>query len=220
MQPIIILNFKTYMEATGERALQLARLCEEVSASYGVEIRVAPQHVDLRWVASEVNIPVYAQHMDAIFAGSHTGHSLPEAIADTGAVGTLINHSEKRLTLAEIELAIRRAHEVGLKSVVCTNNVATTKAVAALKPDFVAVEPPELIGTGIPVSEADPEVVSGSVRAATEVSSEVDVLCGAGISTGRDVKKALELGASGVLLASGIIKADDQKKALEELITG
>jgi len=96
--------------------------------------------------------------------------------------------------------------------------VFTTAAAAALNPDFVAVEPPELIGSGIPVSKAEPEVVENSVKAAKNINREVKVLCGAGITTHEDYVKALELGAEGVLLASGVVKAKDQKRALEELV--
>ncbi|HHI01199.1 MAG TPA: triose-phosphate isomerase, partial [Thermococcus litoralis] len=149
---------------------------------------------------------------------SHTGRINAEMIAEYGAKGSLINHSERRLRLADIEYNVSKLKDLGLTSVVCTNNVPTTAAAAALNPDFVAVEPPELIGSGIPVSKAEPEIVQNSVRAAKSVNQKVRVLCGAGITTHEDYVKALELGAEGVLLASGIVKAKDQKKALEELV--
>jgi len=218
-EPLILINFKTYIEATGERAVKLAKYAEEVSGEFDVTIAVAPQFADLFRVSQEVSIPVFAQHIDPIEPGSHTGSVLPESVMESGAVGTLLNHSEKRMTLADIELCVRRAKELNLITVVCTNNVKTTEAAAALQPDYVAVEPPELIGTGIPVSKADPEVVRGSVEAVRRISEKVRVLCGAGISKGEDVKAAIELGTSGVLLASGVVKAKDQKRAIEELVT-
>jgi len=55
---------------------------------------------------------------------------LPEAIKTAGAVGTLINHSEHRLVLADIDSCITRSKELGLDHVICTNNVATSKAFA------------------------------------------------------------------------------------------
>ena len=118
----------------------------------------------------------------------------------------------------KIEASLKSAREFGLRTVICTNNVPTTAAAAVLAPDYVAIEPPELIGSGIPVSKADPEVVSGSVEAVEKVNSTVKVLCGAGISKGEDLRAALDLGSQGVLLASGIVKAKDPKAALEELI--
>jgi triosephosphate isomerase len=152
-------------------------------------------------------------------AGSFTGQAFAQCIKDAGAVGTLINHSEYRLTLANIDASISRAKETGLTSIVCTNNVPTSAAAAALGPDYVAVEPPELIGSGIPVSKADPQVITGSVEAVKRVNPAVKVLCGAGISKGEDLLAALELGSVGVLLASGIVKAKDPKVALEDLVS-
>lgn len=218
-RPIIVLNFKTYKESTGENALKLAKKCEQVSEEYGVKIIVAPQHMDLRYVSENVNIPVIAQHIDPIDAGGHTGSVLLECAKEAGAKGSLVNHSEKRMKLADISKVVKKLSENDMISIVCTNNVETSAAAAALSPDFVAVEPPELIGSGIPVSKAKPEVVENTVEAVKTVNPDVRVLCGAGISSGEDVKKAVELGTEGVLLASGVILAKDQKKALEELIT-
>jgi triosephosphate isomerase len=167
-----------------------------------------------------VSIPVWAEHIDPIKPGSHTGWTLPEAVKDAGAVGTLINHSEHRLTLAEIDACLTRSKETGLDNIVCTNNVATSKAAAAFNPQFVAVEPPELIGGDISVTTADPDIVSGSVEAVKSINDNVMVLCGAGVKNGKDVSKALELGSAGVLLASGIVKASYKKSVIQDLASG
>jgi len=160
--PLVVLNFKTYIEATGKNAVRLAEMCSDVSKDTGITIIAVPQLSDIRPVA-ETGIPAFAQHIDGASAGGSTGHVLAEAVCDAGAVGTLINHSERRLTLAEIDAAIQAARRTGIATIVCSNNIATTKAAAALKPDFVAIEPPELIGTGIPVSTADPGIVSAAL---------------------------------------------------------
>jgi len=215
---VVIINFKAYKEGFGKRALELAKIAEDVASRCDEYIGIAVSFLDLPVIAREVNIDVYAQHVDAVGFGSHTGRINAEMIAEYGAKGSLINHSERRLKLADIEYNVAKLKELGLTSVVCTNNVPTTAAAAALNPDFVAVEPPELIGSGIPVSKAEPEVVENSVKAAKNVNREVRVLCGAGITTHEDYVKALELGAEGVLLASGVVKAEDQKRALEELV--
>ncbi len=218
-EPIIAINFKTYAQATGEGALRIAKAAEKVYKETGITIVVAPQLADLYRIAQEVEIPLFAQHIDPIKPGSHTGHVLPEAVKEAGAVGTLLNHSENRMILADLEAAIRRAEEVGLMTMVCSNNPKVSAAVAALNPDYVAVEPPELIGTGIPVSKAKPEVITDTVELVKKVNPDVKVLCGAGISTGEDVKKALELGTVGVLLASGVTKAKDPEKAIWDLVS-
>jgi len=218
-EPIIAINFKTYSQATGEKALKIAKAAEKVYKETGITIVVAPQLADLYRIAQEVEIPVFAQHIDPIKPGSHTGHVLPEAVKEAGAVGTILNHSENRMILADLEAAIRRAEEVDLITMVCSNNPKVSAAVAALGPDYVAVEPPELIGTGIPVSKAKPEVITDTVELVKKVNPDVKVLCGAGISTGEDVKKALELGTVGVLLASGVTKAKDPEKAIWDLVS-
>ncbi|MGZ4901292.1 MAG: triose-phosphate isomerase [Halobacteriota archaeon] len=214
MKPLIVLNFKTYTESTGENALQLAAVAKQVANDSGVTIIVVPQTVDIYRISQRIQIPVYAQHVDAIEFGGHTGHVLAEALAQAGARGTLINHSERRLKLAEVEAANEAAKRAHLTTIICTNNIATTRAAASLNPDFVAIEPPELIGSGIPVSKANPEVVTGAVEAAKGIK----VLCGAGISKGEDVKAAIELGTDGVLLASGVTKAPDPTAALQDLV--
>ena len=214
MKPLIVVNFKTYAESTGTNAVQLATIAEKIATDSGVIIIVVPQAVDVFQIANRVSIPVYAQHVDGISFGGKTGHILAEALAYAGAQGTLINHSEKRLGLAEIDAANQAAQRANLTTIICTNNIATTKAAASLCPDFVAIEPPELIGSGIPVSKANPDVVTGAVNAAAGVK----VLCGAGISKGEDVKAAVELGTDGVLLASGVTKADNPEAALRGLV--
>ena len=212
--PLIALNFKTYAQAFGENSLKLAKIAEEVSDQFGVTIAVAPPMIDLARVAAEVKIPVFAQHVDPYEPGSHTGSIIAEDVKAAGAVGSLVNHSEHRLKLADIGMVLKRLRENDLISLLCTDTVETTKAGAALSPDMLAIEPPELIGTGIPVSKAKPEVVKGAVQAVQKINPDVHVLCGAGISTGDDVARAIELGAEGVLLASAYVKAKDPKMVL------
>jgi triosephosphate isomerase len=214
--PLILVNFKTYSEATGRKAVKLAKIAEKISLETEVCIGLAPQFVDITSIASTVSIPVFAQHIDPIVPGSFTGHILPESVRKTGAVGTLINHSERRLKLADIDATVTRARESDLLSVVCANNSAVSAAAAALKPNMIAVEPPELIGTGIPVSKAKPEVVSSTVDLVKRINPEVVILCGAGITRGEDVAAALRLGTEGVLVASGVVKAKDPYKVLLE----
>jgi len=214
--PMIIVNFKTYLEATGKRAVELAEKAEKVSNELNIAVGVAPQFTDITIVADVVGIPVFAQHIDPIPPGNYTGQILAEAVKEAGAVGTLINHSERQLKLSEIDAIIKLAREKGLFSVVCANNPTISAATAALKPDIIAVEPPELIGTGIPVSKAKPEVVTNTVNLVREVNSNVVILCGAGITRGEDVQSALKLGTQGVLVASGIVKAKDPYAVMRE----
>lgn len=216
--PLVLINFKTYREASGKRGLELAKVAEQISKEAGITIAVAPQLTDLAFIASQVEIPVFSQHVDDVEPGSYTGHVTVEAIKDAGAAGTMINHSERRVRADQVDVVVKKARALGLTTVVCSNTPEVTAAMAALGPDMVAIEPPELIGTGVPVSRAKPEVVTSSVDLVRRVNPQVKVLCGAGITTGEDVAAALRLGTVGVLLASGVVKAKDWRRAILDLV--
>ncbi|MFC7074792.1 triose-phosphate isomerase [Halovenus rubra] len=209
----ILINLKAYPCDP----VEIAQAADTVTTEHDADIAIAPQAAHIQRVA-DTGIETWAQHVSPVEHGSHTGSTLAEAPADAGATGTLLNHSENRRTLAEIDASLDAADRAGLSTVVCANNPEQIAAATSLGPDAVAVEPPELIGTGTPVSQADPDIVRDAVTAVERVDPEVDVYCGAGISTGEDVTSAKELGADGVLLASGVAKADDPKAALESLI--
>jgi triosephosphate isomerase len=207
--PVIIVNFKTYLESTGKRAVELAKQAEKAAKETGANIVVVPQFVDIATIAEAVEIPVFAQHIDPIKPGNCTGHVLAEAVKEAGAVGTLINHSERQLRLIDVDAIIALAKDKGLISCVCANNPSVSAAIAAIHPDITSVEPPELIGTGISVSKAKPEIVTDTVKLVHKIDPKMTILCGAGISTAEDVSIALKLGTRGVLVASGIVKAKD-----------
>ena len=218
--PIIIVNVKTYAEATGIKSLEIAQIMDKISQEVGASMAIAVQPTDITVCSKNVKISVFAEHIDPITAGSHTGWILPEATKQAGAKGTLINHSEHRLKLADIDFCIKRAKELDLDHIVCTNNILTSKAAATFSPNFIAVEPPELIGGDISVTTADPDIVSGSVEAVKNIDKNIKVLCGAGVKNGKDVAKSIELGAEGVLLASGIVKAKDKEIVIRDLASG
>ncbi|MFW9960888.1 MAG: triose-phosphate isomerase [Candidatus Thorarchaeota archaeon] len=217
--PVVIINFKTYTKATGEKAVLLAQTCEHVSNKYDVPIVVAPQIPDLFRVAKAVEIPVFSQHMDPGEPGRFTGHVLGDALVESGCTGTLLNHSERRMQLADIEESIAKSHKINLFTVVCTNNIQVSVAAASMNPWSVAVEPPELIGSGISVSQAQPEIISGTVEKIRKVNKNIVILCGAGISTGEDVASAIKLGAQGVLLASAVANSDKPESVLSDLVS-
>ena len=210
---LILVNLKAYPCDP----VEVATAARDVAAASDARIAVSPQAADIPRVA-DTGVETWAQHVDPYGVGSHTGGTLAESVADAGAVGTVINHSERRLRLADVDGAIRAANAAGLETCVCANNPAQIGAAAALGPDSVAVEPPELIGGDVSVATADHGIVEDAVAAAADVDESVPVYCGAGISSGADVETAGELGASGVLLASGVAKADDPRAALEALV--
>jgi triosephosphate isomerase len=215
--PVIVINYKVYNTSFGNSALSIAKAAEEVSTNTGVNIIVAPPATEIRTLASNVSIPVYAQHVDPVDLGAYTGHIPPEAVKEAGAKGFIINHSERRIRVDEIARLVIKARNLGLNTLVCADTPEVAAALAVLNPDMIAIEPPELIGTGIAVSKAKPEIILSTVSRIRSVNNDVIILTGAGISTPEDVVKALELGTSGVLVSSAIMKAKDPKKIISEM---
>jgi triosephosphate isomerase (TIM) len=218
--PLFLLNLKTYPGHLGPGAERTARLLEELGRTSGVAVAVAPATPDLARVAGVVAIPVLAQHVDPIDGGAHTGFVPAEAIRAAGAWGSLVNHSEHPIPAVDVRDAVQRLSAAGLIAVVCARNVAASRRLALARPAYLAVEPPELIGGDRAVSTARPEVVSGAVAAVRSVAPGTHVLCGAGVHDRRDVRRALELGSSGVLVASAVTRAADPRAAIEELLAG
>lgn len=217
--PLILVNLKTYREGMGNRAHMIAQAAELVARESGAIIGIAPSYIDLHPLCHHFDIPVYAQHVDGCEPGANTGHITIDAIKTAGAAGSLVNHSERRLTLADIEASVRGLRTHNLLSVVCTNNETTSAGAAALGPDYVAIEPPELIGSGVSVSKANPDIIRRSVAAVHSVNPKIKVLTGAGIQSGECVKIAVDLGTDGVLLASSVVKAKDPAAVLRDLVS-
>jgi len=215
--PILIINVKTYEEASGEHAVELAQACKKIQDSTNKNIALSVQAADIHQV-KEIGIPVLAQHIDNITPGSHTGFILAEDVKQAGAQGTLLNHSEHRLERNILEESIKRARENDLTVVLCAKDADEAKDLASLNPDFIAVEPPELIGGDISVSTANPELIKDSVNKIKDVNSNIRVLVGAGVKNANDVKIAKELGADGVLVASGVVKSYNWIEVIEDLV--
>lgn len=214
--PVIIVNFKVYEQAVGERAVELAKIHEEVAKSTGASIAIAVNALDLAAVCDAVEIPVFAQHIDPVSFGSCTGHVSPDVVKAMGVFGTLLNHAECQLDAGVLEKSIGRAKEVGLFTVVCADTTEQAGKIAQFDPDLIAVEPPDLIGGDVSVSKANPEIISESVK----VVPEGKLLVGAGVNNSEDVRIALSLGAKGVLLASAVTKASDPASVLQDLVGG
>ena len=217
-RPVIIVNFKAYSEVEKDGAFVLAGACESVSEETGITISVCPPTVDLSHIARNFSVPVLSQNVDPHAAGSATGWITPSMVKGCGAVGTLINHSEHKIPKKQIEECVDLSKGIELVTVVCADNVQSAVQAAEFRPDFVAVEPPELIGGNVSVTTANPAIIEDTVDAVKKVNGAISVLCGAGVKTGDDVKAALDLGTSGVLLASGIVKAKDPKAVLLDLV--
>jgi triosephosphate isomerase len=206
----IIINFKAYKKSLGDAGLKLVKKIESVYEDTRANIYICPQTVDMRSVCSITNLPVLSQHIDSYDFGSHTGHVIPKSVKDAGAMGSLVNHSEYPLENKQIKENVKSLKETKMSSVVCIPNTKKISIIKKYKPDAIAIEPPDIIGGDISVSSARPEIITKSVK----LAGKIPLLCGAGIKTGKDVKSAIELGARGILVASGIVKAKDVEKVL------
>lgn len=200
----------------GEGMLKLAKVIDKAAVKYDVDIIVTPQYTDIKLLADNTErIMVFAQHMDYLPVGRGLGSVLPEAVKAAGAVGVMLNHAEKKLTLEVIEKTIKRADEIGLATIVCADTVEELSAVAKMSPNLVVAEPTELIGTGQTSSE---NYVKSTIEIVRMINPEIMVLQGAGISNGNDVYNTIMQGAQATGCTSGIIKAKNPEAMVEEMI--
>ena len=216
-EPLIVVNFKTYSTAMGIQAENLASMMASVSTSARMVGVVSA--FDLATInQSFPNLEIWSQHLDPVGMGSFTGWLQPDNAIERGARGTIINHAEHKVPLNHVEELMKQLPE-GFQICACAADVEEAKSLAALSPTFIAVEPPELIGGDISVTTADPGIIKSTVDAVKSVNENIRVLCGAGVKNGSDVKIALSLGAEGVLLASGVTKAENPFEILNDLVS-
>ena len=212
---MFVINCKNYEEISGEKIIKFVKTAEKVSKKFKVKIAISPpQH--LIGVVANSSIPILAQHVDDSKVGSTTGFIIPELLKKSKVKGSLINHSEHRISGKEIQKLVLKLQELKMLSIVCVKDVAEAKKYAKLNPDYIAIEPPELIGSGKAVSKEKPELITKAAQAVKNAKNNTKLLCGAGIVSGEDVAKAIELGSKGILVASGIIKAKDWNKIMSE----
>ena len=216
--PIIIVNLKAYEQGYGANGYDLCKIMEEIALEHKVNLAAAVSPIDLVDFSDNLDIPIFAQHVDGVNFGSHTGSILPEAVRYSGAVGTLVNHAECQMSWEEIEKTINRCKELDLLTVLCTADIASSEKGSHLDPDMIAVEPPELIGGDISVSTAKPEIISDTVEVVKKINSYISVLCGAGVKNQDDISKAISLCSEGIILAYGVVKASEPRKVLFDLI--
>lgn len=200
----------------GEKMLALAKVIDKTAMKYDVDVIVTPQYTDIKLLADNTErILVFAQHMDSLTPGRGLGSVLPEAVKAAGAVGVMLNHAEKPLTLEEIEKTIARADEVGLGTIVCADTVEDVKKIAKMGPNLIVAEPTDLIGTG---QTSDSNYVIETIKTVNEINPDIMVLQGAGISNGQDVYNTIKLGAQATGTTSGIMKSDRPYEMVEEML--
>jgi len=210
---MFVINCKNYEEISGDKIIKFIKIAEKVSKKYKVKIAISPPQHLIGLVANS-SIQILAQHIDDSKVGSTTGFIIPELLKKSKVKGSLINHSEHRISSKEIQKLVLKLKKLKMTSIVCVKDVAEVKKYVKLNPDYIAIEPPELIGSGKAVSKEKPELIAKAADAVKNTNTKL--LCGAGIVSGEDVAKALELGSKGILVASGIIKAKNWNKIISE----
>lgn len=212
--PFFEIGPKSYLY--GKQVLDLAKAADIAAKKYDVNIIFTASYADIRMVAEETeNLFVFAPHMDPIPIGRGVADVLPESIKAAGAVGVMLNHCEKPISLSVLRQTIMRADEIGLLSIVCADSIAEAKAIALFEPNIIVVEPTELIGTG---KTSDLDLVLASIVAVKSINPEILVLHAAGISSGKDVYNVIYAGAEATGSSSGIVKAPDSAAMVDEMI--
>ncbi|WP_319468279.1 triose-phosphate isomerase [uncultured Trichococcus sp.] len=212
--PFFVFNPKSYL--FGENLLELVREADTLAEEFPISIFVTAPFADVAGVSSNSkNIIVTAQHLDGINPDKGMGHVLPESLYEAGARAVFLNHAERPLTLNGLAKAITRAAELEIITIVCADSIAEAKAITMLKPDIILCEPSELIGTG---KTSDESYVKETIEAVKSLNPNVLVMQAAGISTTDDVYRTILLQADGVGCTSGIVKANDPKKMLRDMV--
>ena len=213
-KPFFIVNPKSYLY--GDDAMKLAKISDKLAEKYDIDCLFTGQLVDLPEIAKNTNhLIITAQHMDSLHPGRGMGHVLPEALVHQGIKAVVLNHAEYPLTIAELDATIKRAKEVGLLTIVCSDTVEQCKAIAELNPDVMICEPDSLIGTG---NSSNEDYIKSTTEAIRNVNPNLLIMQAAGVSTDADVTKIMKLGADGTGGTSGIIKAPSWEEKISEMM--
>jgi len=216
---MIYINFKTYPAGTGPQAVEMAEMIRRVSLVVGIPVTPVVQAFSAYQVSQVNQDWAWGQHADAIKYGSHTGWILPEGWKQAGINGVVLNHAEHKLQFDTLKMTVDRCRAVGLSIGICADSLQEVEKILPLTPDWIAYEPPELIGrSDISVATAEPDVVKSAVALTTD--SDTKLLIGAGIHDANDISIGLQLGAAGFFIASAIMKADNPEAALRQLLSG
>ncbi len=218
-QTYLIFNYKTYPEAAGENAVNLTRIVLEAAQGSNVNIVVCPQAADIYRVREKFpEATIWAQHIDPITPGRNTGWTSVQDIVMAGANGTLINHSEHPMSMADIMQAVALAKSYKLTSTVCIPDILSMDHILDFKPDFVCYEPPNLVSTDVSAVE----IMQTETKQFIEnvAGTGLVPILGAGIRDVSDVTKATGLGYRGVLVSSGLIQAEIRTVFVQNLLSG
>jgi len=219
----VFINFKTYPQGTGREAIELAKILRQAQDKFAsVKIIPVVQAVDVFRIRQAVDIPVWVQHVDWQPQGQYTGWVNLEAVLEAGAEGTLLNHSEHQIPPGMIKQVLGRVRDIrgiggnkGFEVMVCCKTLGQMERLVKLKPEFVGYEISELIGGEVSITDSNPK----AIKHAVELCGKIPLIVGAGVHQAEDLKKAMDLGAKGVLVSSAVVLAENPRQKLEDLIS-
>lgn len=200
---MIIINFKNY-----KRGKELEKTIKSLIKTQAI---LALPSIYLK---TYVQKNVIAQSIDNTKERKSTGKTGIKELKTIRITGALLNHSENKKSFNEIKEIVKEAH--GFKIILCASTIKEVKKFKKLKPYAIAFEDPKLIATKKSITRS-PERIKDFVKLLKE--TKIIPLCGAGVTSNADYKKAQELGCKGVLMSSAILKAKNPKKALEKILS-
>src|SRR3989338_1292345 len=212
---MIFLSLKTYQEATGQAVINLLSSVKKVSRETGIPIIAVAQATDIYRIRKELDIEVWAQHVDPIDPGKNTGWISPYSVKEVGATGVLINHSEHKVREEVIVETIKKARQYNLKIILIGQTVEMIKKFDSFDIDFLSFEKEDLIASPVSMIDQQEEAIKDLVKIVKH-----PLIIGAGINDGEDTKKSKAAGAIGVLMATYFVTAPNPEQKLRELTEG
>lgn len=207
-----IINYKAYREGI-DRGIEIAMASRELADKLKIDIIVAVPFTLCRGAAKITR--AISQGLDPIEPGAATGRVSWYEISKSGCVGALINHSENRMEMRDVEKVVSICKENSLLSYVCVESMVEARKVVGFGPTAISYENPSLIGGKKSVAEAEPGMVKEFVELIHN-GCDSSALIGAGINSGADVKRCVDLGSDGILVASAVMKGGFKEK-IDEL---
>lgn len=212
--PFFVFNPKSYMY--GSDLIDLAKQADKLAGQLDMTIFVTGPYERLGQMAAETqNIIVTAQHMDGLDPGRGMGWVIGESLYDIGVRATFLNHAEHPMDLTEIVVALKKAKDLGIITIVCANSLDEATRLASLDPDIILCERPDLIGSG---QTSDEVFIKSTSQAIKAINPAILVMQAAGVSKPADVKRLIDLGADGTGATSAIVQAEAPAEVLEGLI--
>ena len=188
--PLVVGNWKLQKTLAESLAL-VTELKNQLASVREVEIGVAPVFTAVNAVARRLddsNLAIYGQHCHWEERGAFTGEVSPSLLADAGATGVIVGHSERRTLFGETDEAVARKVRAvlaaGLHVIACVgeteaerdggateSRVRTQMAavLGAVEPTgagklVIAYEPVWAIGTGRTATPAQAQEVHALIR--------------------------------------------------------